>query len=258
MSAGAGPRPAYVGRFAPSPTGPLHFGSVVAAIGSWLDARSAGGRWLLRIDDLDTARNVPGAADAIRRELERLGMAWDGEVRLQSADPAPYGDALARLRREGRAFGCACSRRDLVGGVYPGTCRDGLPAGALERALRLRVDDRAVTVDDLVQGAFTQQLRRDVGDFVIDRADGVVAYHLATVVDDAAAGVTRVVRGADLLDSTPRQLALYAALGLAPPRHALADAGAAELREWAVTAWRLDRVPPTQTAPQAEDACAAG
>jgi glutamyl-Q tRNA(Asp) synthetase len=210
----------YVGRFAPSPTGPLHFGSIVAAVGSWLDARRAGGRWLLRLDDLDAPRNVPGAADAILRELERLGLHWDGVVERQSARAARYQGALASLRREGLAFACGCSRRALVDGVYPGTCRAGLAPGVVERALRLRVDDRPVTVHDAIQGAFTQHLRSAVGDFVVLRADGIVAYHLATVMDDAASGVTDVVRGADLLDSTPRQLALYTVLGHAPPRYA--------------------------------------
>ena len=217
---GSGAAMRYVGRFAPSPTGPLHFGSLIAAVGSFLDARRAGGRWLLRIDDLDTPRNVPGAEDDIRRELERLGLDWDGEALRQSGEPGRYHDALERLQRRGAAFACACSRRDLVGGVYPGTCRAGLPLGRPGRSLRLRVPDTEVAVDDAVQGRFAQHLRRELGDFVIRRADGIVAYHLATVLDDADAGVTHVVRGADLLESSPRQVALYRALGRPVPTHA--------------------------------------
>jgi glutamyl-Q tRNA(Asp) synthetase len=193
---------------------------VVAAVGSWLDARRAGGRWLLRLDDLDTPRNLPGAVDAILRELDRLGLAWDGPVERQSNRSAHYHEALAALRRDGLAYACGCSRRALVSGVYPGTCRGGLGAGTAQRTLRLRVDDEPITFQDAIQGTFTQRLESAVGDFVVLRADGIVAYHLATVMDDAACGVTDVVRGADLLDSTPRQLALYKALGHAPPRYA--------------------------------------
>jgi len=210
----------YVGRFAPSPTGPLHFGSLVAAVGSWLEARRAGGRWLLRLDDLDRPRNQPGADDAIIRELVRLGLEWDATVLRQSGDETPYHAAARTLRERGAAFACCCSRRDLVHGIYPGRCRNGLPVGARERSLRLRVDDVPVAVDDAVQGPYSQRLRSELGDFVVMRADGIVAYHLATVVDDAAAGVTQVVRGADLLASTPRQIALQRALGLPTPAYA--------------------------------------
>ena len=210
----------YVGRFAPSPTGALHFGSLVAAVGSWLDARRASGRWLLRLDDLDRARNQPAADDAIIRELVRLGLKWDGAVLRQSDDETPYLAAARRLRQRGAAFACCCSRRDLVHGIYPGRCRDGLPVGARERSLRLRVDDVPVVIDDAVQGRCAQRLQSELGDFVLLRADGIVAYHLATVVDDAAAGVTHVVRGADLLASTPRQIALQRTLGLATPAYA--------------------------------------
>lgn len=210
----------YVGRFAPSPTGPLHLGSLVAAIGSYLDARHRGGRWRLRMDDLDTPRNVPGAATAIVGELERVGLEWDGPVLYQSDDLEPYRGAVARLLGSGDAFHCGCSRKDLDGNRYPGTCRDGLPPGREARSVRLRVGDAPVRVLDKVQGSFSQDLRNELGDFVIRRADGIIAYHLATVVDDAAAGVTDVVRGADLLDSTPRQIELAARLGLAPAAYA--------------------------------------
>lgn len=214
------PAPGHVGRFAPSPTGPLHLGSLVSAIGSWLEARRAGGRWLLRFDNLDTARNVPGAEVAISCELARLGLEWDGDASRQGDDPRPYADAIATLRNAGHAFPCACSRGALVQGIYPGICRDGMPPGGRERSLRLRVDDRPTVVHDAIQGRFVQRLRSQVGDFVISRADAVAAYHLATVVDDARAGVTHVIRGADLLESTPRQIALQRALALATPRYA--------------------------------------
>jgi len=211
---------AYIGRFAPSPTGPLHFGSVLAAIGSWLDARAAGGQWLVRIDDLDTPRNVNGAATRIVDELLRLGLEWDGAITRQSDNPQPYQRALACLRTSGAAFACGCSRKNLLDGAYPGTCREGLASGVIARSTRLRVCDEIISVDDLVQGRYAQNLQTTSGDFVLLRADGIIAYHLATVVDDAAAGVTHVIRGADLLESTPRQIALQRALGLTTPRYA--------------------------------------
>ena len=213
-------RPGYVGRFAPSPTGPLHFGSLVAAIGSFADARANGGRWLVRIDDLDTPRNVPGAHTAILAELERLALPWDGQVHVQSNDLTRYRQAAEDLRHRQLAFPCGCSRKVLVNGVYPGRCRDGLATGAAPRALRLRVDDTAVAVDDRIQGRYEQRLESHCGDFVVLRADGIVAYHLATVLDDDDAGVTDVVRGLDLLESTPRQITLQRALGLRSPRYA--------------------------------------
>jgi glutamyl-Q tRNA(Asp) synthetase len=214
------PEAVYTGRFAPSPTGVLHRGSALAAIASFLDARAAGGRWLLRMDDLDAPRNAPDADAAIRAELERLGLHWDGPVRRQSDTPQRYQQALTRLRELGATYPCACSRRALVNGVYPGVCRDGLPAGARARSERLRVPARALPVEDAVQGRFIQDLAREVGDFVVHRADGVPAYHLATVLDDADAAVTHVVRGADLLASTPRQCWLQRVLELPTPRYA--------------------------------------
>jgi glutamyl-Q tRNA(Asp) synthetase len=213
------------GRFAPSPSGPLHFGSLVAALASWLDARAAGGRWLVRIEDLDTPRVQPGAADEILRTLERLGLCWDGEVIFQCRRTALYEQALSRLRE---TYLCGCSRREIADSavslaadgaqVYPGICRAGLPAGRSARALRIRVAG-TVTLSDRVQGALSQDLEREVGDFVLRRADGQFAYQLAVVVDDAAQGVTDVVRGADLLDSTPRQIYLQRLLGLPTPRY---------------------------------------
>ena len=208
------------GRFAPSPTGPLHFGSLVAALGSFLNVRRAGGRWFVRIDDLDTARNVPGAADSILRDLERLALPWDGEVIRQATRTNAHAEALDALARRGRTFACACSRRDLAGGVYPGTCRTGIAPDRSARSVRFRVDASHLRFHDRIQGATSQCLRTEVGDFVVLRADGVVAYHLAVVVDDAEQCVTEVVRGCDLLESTPRQILIQRALGLPTPTYA--------------------------------------
>lgn len=218
---------AYVGRFAPSPTGPLHFGSLVAALASYADARASRGQWLLRIEDLDPPREHPGAAESFQRVLEHYGFAWDGPVMLQSGRNAAYEAAMGQLLDAGKVFPCACSRQALesaptgIGGerVYPGTCRAGLPAGVVPRAWRLRVDTEPVSFVDRLQGPQQQVLERDVGDFVLKRADGFWAYQLAVVVDDAAQGVTDVVRGADLLASTPRQIWLQRQLGLPTPRY---------------------------------------
>lgn len=226
MSA-AVPRP-YAGRFAPSPTGPLHFGSLVAAVASYADARSHAGRWLLRIEDLDPPREQPGAAAAFPRVLERYGFAWDGPILRQSTRDDAYRAALEQLRREDHVFPCACTRAELevapMGAagerVYPGTCRSGRPAGRAARSWRLRTDGVAVDFVDRVQGPQHQDLGRDAGDFVIRRADGLWAYQLAVVVDDRDQGVTDVVRGADLLSSTPRQIFLQRRLGAALPRYA--------------------------------------
>jgi len=217
----------YRGRFAPSPTGPLHFGSLAAAIGSCLDARAAGGSWLLRIEDVDTPRMVEGAAEAMLRTLERLGFAWDGAVEYQSRRTAHYLAAFERLKLAGRVFACACSRREVAdSGLgpdgaprYPGTCRRGLAPGRQARAWRLQVEPGQVCFDDDLQGRICQDLAAEVGDFVVLRADGCFAYQLAAVVDDAAQGVTHVVRGADLIDSTPRQIFLQQQLGLPRPAY---------------------------------------
>ena len=208
------------GRFAPSPTGALHFGSLVAALGSHLNARRRGGRWLVRIEDLDTPRNAAGAADAILHGLERFAMPWDGEVVRQSERTGAYAEALDALARRGWTFPCGCSRRDLAAGVYPGTCREGLSPGRAARSVRLRVPAAGVGLRDAIQGLTSQRLDRDVGDFVVLRADGIVAYHLAVVVDDAAQRVSEVVRGCDLLESTPRQILVQRALGLPTPEYA--------------------------------------
>ena len=182
--------------------------------------RRVGGRWLVRIDDLDTARSVPGAADSILRDLERLALPWDDGVIRQAGREDAYAEALDALGRGGRTFECACSRRDLVGGVYPGTCRSGLPPGRSARSIRFRVDACRVEFRDRIQGSTSQSVSTEVGDFVVLRADGVVAYHLAVVVDDAAQGVSEVVRGCDLLESTPRQILIQRALGLPTPTYA--------------------------------------
>jgi glutamyl-Q tRNA(Asp) synthetase len=221
-------RKPYRGRFAPSPTGPLHFGSLIAAVGSYLDARANGGAWLVRIEDLDRPRQAEGAADAILRALEAYGFEWDGAVMRQSARAPAYAAALERLQRDGKVFPCACTRREIadssLGGasepVYPGTCRNGVPSGRPARAIRARVDEEPIAFDDRVQGRIEQRLAREVGDFVVRRADGLYAYQLAVVVDDFEQGVTDVVRGADLLASTPRQILLQRRLGYPTPRYA--------------------------------------
>jgi glutamyl-Q tRNA(Asp) synthetase len=228
----------YVGRFAPSPTGLLHAGSLVAALASWLDARAHGGRWLVRIEDLDTPRNVAGAAEAILDQLARMGLVSDSPVARQSARTGLYEAALQRLLALDRAFPCACSRRDLALAatapasesegderVYPGTCRTGLD-GRTARSMRLRVRPRAeadadveIAWHDRRLGAQRQDVARAVGDFVLQRADGIFAYQLAVVVDDAEQDVTDIVRGEDLADSTARQILLQRLLGLATPRY---------------------------------------
>lgn len=221
-------RVAVSGRFAPSPTGPLHFGSLVAALGGFLEARHRGGEWRVRIEDVDMPRAVPGAADAILRVLEWCGLFWDGAVLYQSQRTEYYQAALESLLRAGMAYPCTCSRRELAtsargrdgGPIYPGHCRDGVRQTGRPCAIRLRATDAPLTFRDAVQGHHHQRLAREVGDFVIRRADGLFAYQLAVVVDDAFQGVTQVVRGSDLLDSTPRQIYLQHLLGLPTPEYA--------------------------------------
>jgi len=218
----------YLGRFAPSPTGPLHFGSLVAALASWLDARAANGKWLLRIEDLDQPREQPRAVDQILRTLDAFGLDWDEEVVFQSRRGDLYRAALEALAARGATYWCGCSRKEVADSslglaadrapIYPGTCRAGL-AGKTARALRLRTPLEPIRFVDRVQGPQRQSVEREVGDFVLLRADGMYAYQLAVVVDDAAQGVTDVVRGADLLDSTARQIYLQQLLGYATPRY---------------------------------------
>jgi glutamyl-Q tRNA(Asp) synthetase len=222
----------YVGRFAPSPTGPLHAGSVATALGAWLDARAHDGRWLLRIEDIDPPREQPGASAAILDVLPRLGLRWDGEPVFQSARGDRYARALERLVAGGLAYPCACTRREIADSQrrlgqpsarhrelpYPGTCRAGLPPGRMARAWRLRVPPGVVSFVDRSLGPCAQDVAAEVGDFVLRRADGLWAYQLAVVADDADQGVTDIVRGADLLGSSARQVVLGRALGLPIPR----------------------------------------
>jgi len=280
----------YRGRFAPSPTGRLHFGSLVAAVASFAQARARNGTWVIRMEDLDPPREVPGAAEAILDDLASFGMRSDEPVTFQSAQGRRYAAVIEDLRAAGHAFPCACARSDLpASGIYPGTCRDGLPPGGEARSIRLRVPESHIAFDDAIQGPRSQDLVRDVGDFVIRRADGLTAYQLAVVVDDADQDISEIVRGCDLVDSTPRQILIQRLLGFRTPAYAhvpLAtenghklskqaasrpvDAAApvtgllaawqflgqenpspsrsalrsvAAFWDWALAAWRLDRVP---------------
>jgi glutamyl-Q tRNA(Asp) synthetase len=295
-------RTGYRGRFAPSPTGPLHFGSLIAAVGSFLEAKTRGGEWLVRIEDLDAPRVAPGAVADILRALEACGMPWDGAIVYQSARGDAYHAALHELKQGGLVYPCACSRREIAdsavngieGRVYPGTCRSGLAAGRTARALRLDTRGATVEFSDALQGPVAQDLETDIGDFVLYRAGGAFTYQLAVVVDDAEQGITDIVRGADLLDSTARQIFLQRLLGLPRTRHmhlpvavnergeklskqtraepidigrpvpaliaalrflgqdpprALADAPPAEVWEWALANWRIERTPRARHAP---------
>lgn len=215
----------YIGRYAPSPTGPLHFGTLVAAVGSYLQAKSRQGRWLMRIEDVDTTRSVAGAADDMLRTFEAFGFEWDGEVIYQSLRTEHYEQALAALTKKKLVYPCTCSRKQIADGIiegspvgiYNGKCRfRTLPLNE-EHALRIHVNDIAITFEDQVMGRHSQQLNTECGDFVIKRRDGLFAYQLAVVADDALQGITEVVRGTDLLDSTPRQIYLQQQLGYAQP-----------------------------------------
>ena len=220
------PKP-YRGRFAPSPTGPLHFGSLVAAVGSFLQAKSRGGEWLVRMEDLDPPRESPGAAADILRTLEAFGLNWDGEVVYQSRRHGVYQTALEKLESLDAVYPCACSRREIAdssvngvdGPVYPGTCRNGVTPGRAPRAWRVKVDGQKVEYRDAIQGKRARDLPTDFGDFVVRRADGFFAYQLAVVVDDAEQGITEIVRGADLIESTPRQIHLQRVLNLPTPQY---------------------------------------
>lgn len=219
--------PPPCGRFAPSPTGPLHFGSLVAALGSFLEASARGGRWLVRMEDVDVPRCRPEYAAAILRTLEVFGFSWDGAVMYQSARGERYRQVLEDLKRSGSVYPCCCTRAQLVAApaaidgapLYPGTCRAGLPPGKAAHAWRLCVAG-SIEFDDLVQGPQAQELPRTVGDCVLLRADGYFAYQLAVVVDDADQGIDHVVRGADLIHSTPRQIFLQRLLGYPTPAYA--------------------------------------
>lgn len=213
----------YIGRFAPSPTGPLHAGSLLAALASWCDARAAGGQWLLRIEDVDEVRTQAGSVDHIHRTLEAFGLTWDGPVLVQSLRKARYQDALDTLHRQGKIFWCGCSRAELTrhgSTVYPGTCRHRVTP-APDSAVRLRIPSPCpIRFRDRVFGEQAEDVAEAVGDFVIRRRDGFFAYQLAVVVDDADQGVTHVVRGADLLDNTARQIFLQQCLGYPSPDYA--------------------------------------
>lgn len=213
----------YIGRFAPSPSGRLHFGSLVAAVASYCDARSNKGKWLVRIDDLDPPREVDGAADDILKTLDGYSLHWDDYVIYQSRRHDLYAFALEQLRSSGLVFGCACSRRDLyaVDGLqfYPGTCRDGLPPGLTERSVRFIAPPEEFTWQDTVQGLQISP-PNSVSDFIVRRADGHYAYHLAVVVDDADSSITHIVRGVDLLPSTHSHILLQSTLSLQHPQYA--------------------------------------
>jgi glutamyl-Q tRNA(Asp) synthetase len=225
----------YVGRFAPSPTGPLHFGSLVAAVASYCDARSRGGKWLVRMEDLDKPREVKGAADEILRALEAFKFEWDDAIVYQSQRSAAYADALNTLQKQNLIYACTCTRKEIAdssnaqgidGLIYPRTCfskidlnKAGLQTN-IHAAYRAVVLDKNINFLDAIQGETTQNLARDVGDFIVKRADGLFAYQLAVVVDDAAQNITHIVRGADLLDSTPRQIYLQQCLNFATPYYA--------------------------------------
>jgi len=217
--------PVYRGRFAPSPTGALHFGSLVTAVASYLEAKSRGGEWLVRIENLDTTREVPGASEGILNTLHLLGMEWDGSVVYQNRRQDNYQAALRALEKQNLIYPCSCSRKEIAdssvlgieGPVYPGTCRDRKHETEFFGAWRLCTNNNLIEFEDAVQGIRQQRLQRDIGDFVIRRADGVFAYQLAVVVDDAEQGITHVVRGGDLLNSTPRQIHLQKLLGYSIP-----------------------------------------
>lgn len=222
------PKPKYRGRFAPSPTGPLHFGSLVAAMASFLDARHQGGEWLVRIEDLDPPREKAGSADDILRTLEAFGFEWDEAIERQSKRFEVYGAVVADLLSEDLAYHCSCSRKELSeiapngpeGVIYPGTCRGGPKHSRGQRAVRLLTHDDPIVFVDRIQDYQSQRVQSTIGDYVIRRADGYFAYQLAVVLDDAWQGITHVVRGADLLPSTPRQLHLQAVLQLPSPEYA--------------------------------------
>jgi glutamyl-Q tRNA(Asp) synthetase len=208
------------GRFAPSPSGDLHFGSLVSALGSYLAAKSRGGQWLIRIEDLDPPREVAGSAQRILQDLQTLGLTANAAVLYQSKRHNAYQNAVNRLLEAGQAYHCGCSRKDLPdSGIYPGTCRNGIAKGKKPRAVRFLITQQTCNFDDLVQGPISERMSCDSGDFVIKRADGLFAYHLASVIDDHHQQITQVVRGADLLDSTSKQICLQRALGFATPEY---------------------------------------
>lgn len=216
----------YIGRFAPSPTGPLHFGSLVAAVASYCDAKANQGKWLLRIEDIDQPREVAGAADDIISTLQAYGFVWDGDILYQSARSTAYQAALDELKSQGMVYPCTCSRKTIAditeqkgieGAIYPQTCLHQAIDLNKTAAWRFTTPDQVTRFNDMALGLQSQHVATEIGDFVIKRADGLFAYQLAVVVDDAAQGVTHVVRGEDLLTSTARQILLQDALGFTHP-----------------------------------------
>lgn len=218
----------YVGRFAPSPTGPLHFGSLIAATASYLEARANKGTWLIRMEDLDKPREIAGAADSILNTLEAFGFQWDKPVTYQSQRDHAYTQALSTLKERHLVYPCTCTRKEIAdssaligieGAIYPRTCLKQALKKNHPLAWRIKTEDKTVGFHDAIQGTVVQNLLHDIGDFVLKRADGLFAYQLAVVIDDAAQGVTHVVRGADLLHSTPRQIYLQSLLNIDTPSY---------------------------------------
>ncbi len=210
----------YIGRFAPTPSGPLHFGSIIAALGSYLDARANKGLWLVRIDDLDTPRVRAGADDKILHGLDKLGMHWDESILYQSRRQQAYQMAMAELQSRDLLFPCYCSRNQILGKRYPGTCRGRHWETGQRHAIRIRTETGNYTLQDQIQPAYSEDVSADVGDFIIKRSDGIYAYHLAVVVDDAYQNISHMIRGADLMDSCPVQIYLQQQLGLPTPIYA--------------------------------------
>lgn len=208
------------GRFAPSPTGPLHFGSVMAAVASYMQAKKQCGKWLVRMDDVDSQRNQAGADTAILKTLEILGLHWDDKVLFQSHRHEAYQEALDILSDKNLVYRCRCTRKQLQGNVYPGTCRYKTHGPDQQHSIRLITNQSITEFNDVIQDHFQQVLETEVGDFIVHRADGLVAYHIATVVDDAYQGISEIVRGADLLDSTPRQIYLQKIFNYPTPSYA--------------------------------------
>jgi len=219
---------AYRGRFAPSPTGPLHFGSLIAAVGSYLQARSQNGEWWLRIENIDPPREAEGAIDAILYSLETHGLTWDGAEQYQQARQVRYAEALDEIQQSGRLYACSCSRQQIAKAIghttgpliYPGTCRGKSKPQYGPHALRIDTRDSVIQFEDMIQGKQQIDLAKESGDFILRRADGLFSYQLAVALDDAEQGITEVVRGCDLLDSTPRQIFVQQLLGFTPPRYA--------------------------------------
>ncbi|MBT3531266.1 MAG: tRNA glutamyl-Q(34) synthetase GluQRS [Gammaproteobacteria bacterium] len=209
----------YIGRFAPSPTGPLHFGSLMAAVASFLDARFQQGQWLIRMEDLDPPREPPGTAELILQQLQDFGLKWDGDVLFQSSRLEKYQGLLEKLQQDGLCFPCDCTRPQIkmMGNVYDGSCLSRASPPLTNYGIRVRVEDKLISFQDLIQGEYAQNLKQDIGDFTILRKDGLFAYQLAVVADDDYQQVSHVIRGIDLLDSTPRQIHLQSKLGFPEP-----------------------------------------